>query len=273
MSASSPPAAPGSAAASKVFLLVAVLLGLLATVLAFFFINSAGAGNSGPTISIVVAVHDMSPNMPLDPARDLMIMPVPQQFSKLAGRCLDPKSLSTYKGERLNREILGGQPVMLADIAAVGDLTLEKPYYALTLPAETGMIIPGDFVKIILTRSNLAGAVSAAPDAAAFLPYDATIIGKEEGFKVLAVGGYLFKTRAQTLASDQYNSNAAANKTVTLQVTEAQAREVMSAMGSLSNSNRAILLLCPSAKTAPPEVTSGEPAAAAASRPAAATRP
>jgi Flp pilus assembly protein CpaB len=255
--------------------MVAVLLGVLATVLAFFFINQAGAGNTGPRVSITVAQHDMSPNMPLDPARDLTVIDIPQRFSSLAQRCLDPKSLSgnAYKGQRVNREILAGQPVMLADIAAVGDLVLEKPYYALTLPAETGMIIPGDLVKIMLTRSNLVSAAATMPAAAGMMPYDATIIGKDDGFKVLAVGGYLFKTRAQTLTSDQYNSSAAANKTVTLQVTEAQAKEIMSALGSPSNSNRATLLLCPSSKTAPPPPVPSEPAAGtAASGPATAAR-
>jgi Flp pilus assembly protein CpaB len=270
MSATSPSHAPGSAAASKIFLMVAVLLGLLATVLAFFFINQAGTGNTGPRVSITVAVHDMPPNTPLDPARDLTVIDIPQRFSSLAVRCLDTKSLATYKGERVNREILAGQPVMLADIAAVGDLTLEKPYFALTLPAETGMIIPGDFVKIILTRASLMGAVATSPDATGVMPYDATIIGKDEGFKVLAVSGALFKTRAQTLGSDQYSSGTSANKTVTLRVTEAQAREIMSALGSLSSSNRAVLLLCPSAKTAPPEMPPSEPAN---TRPAPATRP
>ena len=271
-SSSSSPGAPGSAAASKVFLMVAVLLGVLATVLAFFFINQAGAGNTGPRVDIVVAVHDMPPNLPLDPARDLMVIPVPQQFSKLADRCLNPKSLASYKGKRVNREIFGGQPVMLADIAAVGDLVLEKPYFALTLPAETGMIIPGDYVKIMLTRSNLVSVAATMPVAAGMMPYDATIIGKDEGFKVLAVGGSLFMTRAQTLTSDQYNSSAAANKSVTLQVTEAQAKEIMSALGTLSNANRATLLLCPSSKTAPPPPPSEAVAGSAASGPATAAR-
>jgi Flp pilus assembly protein CpaB len=273
MSASSPPtpAAPGSAAASKIFLVVAVMLGVLATLLAFFFINSAGASNTGPQVWIVVAKHDMSPNLPIDPDRDLMRLPVPARFSSLAARCLDWEARTTYKGVRINREIFAGQPILLGDIVDTDYLILEKPYFALTLPAETGMIIPGDYVKIILTRTNMVNVASSMPVAGA-PAYDAVIIGKDEGFKVLAVGSYLFKTRQQTLFVDQSSSVAnAANKTVTLQVTETQAKEIMSALGSLSSSNKATLLLCPSAKTAPPETPAAEPAvpaATAASRPA-----
>jgi len=149
---------------------------------------------------------------------------------------------------------------------------LEKPYLALTLPTDTGMIIPGDYVKIILTRPNLLGAASTMPDAN-MSQSDAIIVGKDDGFKVLAVGGSLFRTRQQTMAQDQYGSAATANKSVTLQVTEAQAKEIMNALGSLNSANKVTLLLCPSAKTAPPETQTPEPPVTAPSRPAAGTRP
>jgi Flp pilus assembly protein CpaB len=274
-SASPPnPGAPGSAAASKIFLVVAVMLGVLATLLAFVFINSAGAGNSGPQISVTVAKRDLSPNVLIDPSRDLRVMKIPQQFAAMAAHGLDPNSLNAYKGARLNREILADQPVLLSDIApfSAGDLVLEKPYMALTLPTETGMIIPGDYVKIILTRPNLIGAASTVP-VAGVPQNDAIIVGKDEGFKVLAVGGSLFKTRQQAMASDQYGSGAATSKTVTLQVTEAQAKEIMGTLGSASSANKATLLLCPSAKTAPPQMAVAEPPATGTSRPASGARP
>jgi Flp pilus assembly protein CpaB len=243
-------AASGTAAASKVFLMVAVLLGVLATILAFFFINSAGSSTSGPQVSIVVAKRDLAPNTPVEPDRDLTLTEVPAKFSRLARQCLDAESLKNYKGARINREILMGQPVMLADIVDRDFLVLEKPYMALTLPAESGILIPGDYVKIILTKTNMVNVAATEPVAAP--AYDTTILGKDDGFKVLAVGSYLFKTRQQALFVDPGNAAAANNKTVTLQVTEDQAREILSALGSLSSSNRPTLLLCPSPKTAPP---------------------
>jgi Flp pilus assembly protein CpaB len=268
-SATTPPpaAAPsGSAAASKVFLLVAVLLGLLATVLAFFFISSAGSSNTGPKVKIVVAKHDMSPNLPLDPTRDLMVIDVPTQFKNLASQCLDTDAtaLKGYKGKRINREILTGQPVMLQDLKETEFLVLEKPYMALTLTAETGILIPGDYVKLIVAKPNLVGAVATMP-VAGVSAYETTIIGSGDGFKVLAVGAYLYKTRQQALYVDPTNSAVnAANKTVTLQVTEAQAKEIMNALGSLSSTNKVPILLCPSEKTAPAKRTDEEPSTPAA---------
>jgi Flp pilus assembly protein CpaB len=266
---SSSPAAPGSAAASKIFLLVAIMLGVLAMLLAFFFINSAGASNTGPKVFVTVAKRDLPANTLIDPSRDLKTMAIPQQFASLRDKCLDPTNLSLYKGQRLNREILADQPVLQADISpfSAGDLVLVKPYMALTLPAEPGLIIPGDYVKIILTKSNLVGAASPTP-VEGVPQFDATIVGKGDGFKVLAVGGSLFKTRQQALMQDPYSSSATASKTVTLEVTEAQAKEIMGAIGSLSSANKAILLLCPSAKTEPPNV---EPSAATISDGTAAT--
>ena len=123
---------------------------------------------------------------------------VPAKFRSLAEHGLDSEALKTYKGERLNRDVRTGQPILLADIAGVGQLTLEKPYFALTVPAETGMIIPGDYVKIIVTRVNAPAASGAGgrgngagtEGGTAALPYDATIIGKDNGLQSpAAVGG------------------------------------------------------------------------------------
>ncbi len=253
------PPPPPSSAASKIFLAVAVTLGVLATILAFAFINSAGAGNTGPMKHIVVASHDLAPNQMIDPDRDLKVVNIPARFSTLAAMCLDWDSRSSYKGQRLNRDIQAEQPVMLGDLGGVGSLELQKPYYALTLPADTGIIIPGDYVKIVITKANVVnqgGTVMMAPGG---MPYDSTIIGKDDGFKVLAVGGYLSKTRQQVLVSDQYSSNASQTKSVTLQVTEDQAKEITAALGSSSSSNKAILLLCPGPNTKPPTETPATP--------------
>jgi Flp pilus assembly protein CpaB len=234
---------------SKLFLLVAIVLGILATILSFVFINSASLTNaSGPKRTIVVAKHDLSPNAVLDPERDLEKEEIPAKFSSLAGRSLDSEALKSYKGERVNRDIFAGQPVLIADLAAVGQLVLEKPYYALTIPADANMIIPGDTVKIIFAKTPTA---SVTPGAiAANTQFDATIIGDEDGFKVLAVGGYLYKNRAQVLVSDQYNSGAGA-KTVTLRVTDKQARQIVGALGALGGSQKATLMICPPSDTQP----------------------
>ena len=58
--------------ASRMFLIVAVVLGVLATVLAFAFINSTAGVDRGPkALKIVVASHDLRANGVIDPDRDL----------------------------------------------------------------------------------------------------------------------------------------------------------------------------------------------------------
>jgi len=238
-----------NSASSKLFLLVAIVLGILATILSFVFINSASlASASGPKRTIVVAKHDLSPNAVIDPERDLEKEEIPAKFSSLASRSLDPEAMKSYKGERVNRDIFAGQPVLIADLAAVGQLVLEKPYYALTIPAETGMIIPGDTVKIIFAKAAPASTTVTAGVSNA--SYDATIIGDEDGFKVLAVGGYLYKNRSQVLVSDQHNSSGSL-KNVTLRVTDKQARQIIGALGALSGSQKATLMICPPPDTQP----------------------
>ncbi|HEY4329882.1 MAG TPA: SAF domain-containing protein, partial [Phycisphaerae bacterium] len=120
---------PPSSTASKLFLVVAVALGVLATMLAFAFINSQGSGDNGVGVTIVVAKRDIAPNTTIDPERDLRTDKIPARYASMAQGSLDWDSRTSYKGQRVNRDIKAGQPVLLADLAAVGTLTLEKPYF------------------------------------------------------------------------------------------------------------------------------------------------
>jgi Flp pilus assembly protein CpaB len=242
--------------ASQMFLLVAILLGVIATVVAFAFIQSAGNQENGPQIKIVVAGHDLKANASLLPERDLQTISIPQKFSKLALQSLDVNALGNYKGQRVNRRIQAGQPVFLSDLSAGGELEIRENMRALTLPAEAGLIIPGDYVKIMVVRAN-APASPDAPRAAAGSPFEAELVGSGNGYRVLAVGGSLSKTRSQATAADQYESGGNSAKTVTLEVTEAQAKEIGRAIGP--NSQKNMLLICPP----PAEVGSTTTAASA----------
>jgi Flp pilus assembly protein CpaB len=244
------PPAPSGGAASKAFLIAAVVLGVLATVLAFAFIQNTAGVDRTPRIAIAVAKRDLTPAISIDPDRDFERQEI-SAASPYAARSLAWDNRNAYKSERVNRDIFATQPILLADLASVGQLVLERPNLALTIPAEIGMVIPGDNVKIIIPRpATLTPAGAAAPVSPNRLPFDAIVIGPPEGYKVLAVGGYLFKTRTQALLSDQLPANAL--KTVTLQVTEPQAVEIMSAIGPITTNQKVTLLMCPSTNTIPP---------------------
>ncbi len=232
--------------ASRMFLVAAVVVGVVATVLAFAFIDSTAAADRGPKTKIVVAARDLKPNAVLDVERDLRVEEIPAKYSGLAALTLDAEGRGGYRGQRVNRRVPAGQPVFLADLAAVGELKLEEPYRALTIPAVPGIVIPGDYVKVMVARADVAAAANAgaAPDVKAPVGYEAGLIGKGQAYRVVAVGNSLSKTRQQVTAADQYESGAGGNaKTVTLAVTEEQAREILRAVGT--GGQPVTLLLCP----------------------------
>ncbi len=229
----------GGAGASKAFLIAAVVLGVLATVLAFGFIESTAGQDRGPKTRIVVAKRDLRPNVAIDPERDLQAEDVPARFAAMAAQSLDWDARADYKGQRLNRRVLAGQPIFLADLSAMGELRLSEGTRALTISAEPGITIPGDYVKILVPRMDPVTAGGAADPNRA--PYQVLLIGRGNGYRVLAVGGSLFKTRQQVTASDQYEAGSGSAKTVTLEVTEDQAGEILRSLGG--GQQKATLLL------------------------------
>src|SRR6202000_1504171 len=91
---------------SKMFLVAAIVMGVLATVVAFAFINSTAAQDRRPKTRILVAAHDLRANATIDPDRDLKIQEIPADFASLARQCLDPDTRASYRGQRINRRIL-----------------------------------------------------------------------------------------------------------------------------------------------------------------------
>ncbi|HVX86069.1 MAG TPA: SAF domain-containing protein [Phycisphaerae bacterium] len=236
--------------ASRMFLVAAVVVGVLATVLAFTFINNAAGADRGPQVKIVVAARDLRPNTALDADRDLSVVEVPAKFSRLAALTLDASGRGAYRGQRINRRILAGQPVFLADLGAgVGDLELKDPYRALTIAATPGIVIPGDYVKVMVSRAvpsgGAAGPGGAVAVGAGGAAYEATLVGKGEAYRVIAVGNSLSKTRQQVTAADQYENGGTNARTVTLAVTEAEAEAILRAVGP--GGAPVTLLLCPPA--------------------------
>jgi Flp pilus assembly protein CpaB len=230
-------------AASKTFLLAAVGLGVLATVLAFLFIEGTAGQDRGPRTRIVVAKRDLRPNAAIDPDRDLEVDEIPTKYAALAAQSLNPEALANYRGQRINRRIQAKQPVLLADLAAVAELELKPGERALTIPADPGIIIPGDYVKIIVSRPETV-VPNESGQGGTRVPGQVTIIGHGNGYRVVAVGSSLFKTRQQVTGADQYESTGSGPRTVTLAVTEDDAREIQGALGT-GQAARPTLLLCP----------------------------
>ncbi len=226
--------------ASKAFLVGAVVLGVLATVMAFLFIQNTAAQDRGPHVQILIAARDLRANSLIDPDRDLKVDEIPVKFRELAGKCLEPDAKSTYKGQRVNRRILAGQPVFLADLAAGGSLEIKEPYRALSIPADAGLVIPGDRVQVLVSQPDAGGI--GMPGRQPGQANNALLVANGKAFRVLAVGGELNKTRSQATNADQ-SANSASAKMVTLEVTPEEAAQLVGVIST--NPARNMLLICP----------------------------
>jgi hypothetical protein len=128
---------------------------------AFVYLENASGQDKGPKTLIVVAKRDIRETAALDPDKDLETLEIPARMSALQSLSLPPAMKDSYKGQRVNRNILAGTPVMLADLAAAATLELRGDARALSIPVKganalSGLVIPGDYVKLLVTRPMVA---------------------------------------------------------------------------------------------------------------------
>ena len=74
--------------ASRLFLLSSIMLGALAAVVSFAYLDKATGEDRGPKTKVLVAKVDLRENTPLDPEKDLEEMEIPKNMVCLGrGRC------------------------------------------------------------------------------------------------------------------------------------------------------------------------------------------
>lgn len=236
--------------ASRLFLISSVVLGLLAAVVSFAYLDKASTTDRGPKLKVLVAKHDLRESTALDPERDLQEIEIPASMAVLQQRGLRPEDASSYKGQRVNRRILAGTPVMFADLAAAVELELKGESRAISLPikgaqALSGLLVPGDMVKLMVTRPVFRAAAGAAAIVQANQWETTPVLPNP--VKVLAVGSRLSRSRVQIALADQYQtgSEPESQQTVTFEVTEADARTILESTGG--GQLPITLILCPPA--------------------------
>jgi Flp pilus assembly protein CpaB len=215
-------------AAGRAFLIVSIILGVLATVLAFAYLNQSGVSDNGPKATIMIASHDLAAGTALDPERDLKSTDV---AVTLVGNSITPDLAASLKGQRINRFISANQPIVRADVAALAELPITPGYRAISIGvrgpnALPGILAPGDFVKLMVTRP--AGRIGAGSTAAGQIWQSSEIVNTP--LKVLAVGRR--SQRAITAAEQYENTNGGDNSSITLEVTEEQAKEILESTGA-----------------------------------------
>jgi len=247
---------------SRIFLISSVLLGVVAMVAAFVWLETNAGQDRGPKTVILVAKQDLRSGTALDPAKDLVELEIPAKLIELKSRGLTPDARDSYKGQRLNRDVLAGTPVLLADLAPAATLELRGDSRALSIQVKGssalgGLLIPGDYIKVLVTRPKPASRPTTLPaDPDGYVSADAaaweTVIVSPQAFRVIAVNQRLSRSRTQLTAADQYKSasESTAQQTVTLEVTEAQAQTVLEQTGG--GQLPITLLLCPAPAATPP---------------------
>jgi Flp pilus assembly protein CpaB len=269
---------------SRAFLIVSVCLGVVAMVLSFAYLQGKTGSESGVEVAILVAAHDIRANTALSQEKDLAELKIPDKFVELRRRALNPQYRTKYDGQRVNRDILAGTPIFDADLVASADLDLTGDSRAMSIPvrganALSGLLAPGDYVKLLVTRptmhARLAQPGEADPTSGG--PGGGSIPGVAvQGWetstieplplRVLAVGSRMTRPGRQVTLADQYSSakENEATQTVTLEVTEAQAKNIQEQMGG--GQFPVTLILCPPQKPAA-TVTPAAPVTPAATTP------
>ncbi|MEM1444464.1 MAG: Flp pilus assembly protein CpaB [Planctomycetota bacterium] len=255
----------------RLLLVVAIVLGLLAGGVSLVYLQrQADAVVVVPEREVYAARRDLAASERLNVQRDLMVVKVPatDEFSGLLNAALTPAFAMGLDDRVINRPVAAGTPVFLGDLEPMKDLTIAPGMRAMSVTVSgadglSGLLVPGDEVKVFVSRpvreeADLRGlqqAMTANPDdaqVAVQLMMAEAMLGQEtqrwetqlvsdERFRVLAVGRQLSGTRQQFQMAPAAQSGGYG--TVTLEVTEPQARTILEQSGA--GSLPITLILCP----------------------------
>jgi hypothetical protein len=206
-----------SSNASKVFLFAAIVLGVLAMVMAFAYIQTAANVDRVPKMKLVVAARDLPVNKVLNPEEDLKTIEIPQpvkpeEMQRLVKRMLDAAQMPSYKGKRINRQIYADGLIQLSDLGGQevnDDVPAGMCEFGVSVRGAnslSGLIVPGDYVRLFVTRAKTgAGADDGGKwETIELLPNDPPL-------KVYATGTSLYRPRAGLTQTDVYQSTGNAD--------------------------------------------------------------
>ena len=252
--------------------MVAVALGLVATLLAFLFIQNRDSQDRTPMTKVWSAAVDLQANQVVTPAH-LKQIAVPKTDSTRDFLAMCFTDTPPREGQRVIRRIPAGAPVLITDFGESKDIELAGEARAMSIPCKganalSGLLQPSrDYVKLFVTRP-IANATAIAP-VSATAPVEVSssdpnpkigVTGERASvyrafqlvggvpLKVLAVGAHLAHVRMQPTAADSYIAASQAEnlQTVTLEVTEAQAKEILEQ--TAAGMYQVTLILCPPPK-------------------------
>ncbi len=144
---------------NKIMLAIAVVAGVMATVLAFTYINSvtSAADAQVPEAKelVLFVLTDLPANVPLDPETHLREVEVPKS-SPLARAAVKAEERDALRGQRISSPLPAGVPLLYSHLAPVTDIDLPSGTRAMSIDVSGanlmgGILVPGDHVDILVS--------------------------------------------------------------------------------------------------------------------------
>lgn len=252
---------------NRLMLIIAVVAGVMATVLAFTYINSATSAAEAvepePQVSVLFALNDLGANQQINPETDLRVDTVPLS-SGLARSAVKADERDSLRGQRLSSPLPAGVPLLYSHLAPVTDIDLAQGSRAMAIDVDAanlmgGILVPGDRVDIIVSYRkpqelpDLSGISMDDPQAAmgaimsqvlqqSGVPSDWEAEEVLTNIRVIAIGQQLTVSR-QAYMFGVAATGRGGSSTVTLEVTLEQAKALIRA--TAGGTNPIALLLRP----------------------------
>lgn len=250
-----------------IMMLVAIVAGVVATGLAFVYLQSEGAAArtqqvERPTM-LLMAKQDLPANHILDPDEDLTTVAVPQRtFASFVQMAVKESERESVRGRQITRPVPAGEPILYSHLVSFSELDIAPGMRAMSIPVDRanamdGILIPGDRIDIIVSypqpqnESGTAGRTPAYdpnnPQAAigaifgqvmsrSMAPNEWRAEEVVSNVRVVAVGQRLTMSRQQLLFGMETGLEAVGGATVlTIEVTREQGLDLIAATAGGQN--------------------------------------
>lgn len=250
-----------------IMMLVAIVAGVVATGLAFVYLQSEGQAARTQQverrITLLMAKQDLPANHILDPDEDLATVAVPQQtFASFVQMAAKESERESLRGRQITRPIPAGEPILYSHLVSFSELDIGAGMRAMSIPVDRanamdGILVPGDRIDIVVSypkpdRNEGAGVRMPAydpnnPQAAigaifgqvmsrSMAPNEWQAEEVVSNVRVLAVGQRLTMSRQQLLFGMETGLDALGGATVlTIEVTRDQGLALISATAGGQN--------------------------------------
>ena len=144
---------------NRLFLVVAIVIGVLSVGMAFVYISQArGRWDPKKGKQVLVVKREIPANATLNLKTDIEVLSIPgiRKFDAFVNSCIPPSLSASLDGKRVSRALPKGTPVTYADLVAPVDLALTEGMIAISIPAKPatavgGLLATGDQIGLFFS--------------------------------------------------------------------------------------------------------------------------